>query len=255
MMSKEYEKVMELLQCSKRGFALTGAGVSTLSGIPDFRTDDSGIWDRFDRDRIFNISVFYRHPELFYEFAREQIYGLHNAKPSEAHLLLAELEKRGMINAVATQNIDGLHHEAGSETVYELHGHARSSHCIDCGRYYSIEETVERLKDVEYPLCDCGSPIKPDVIFYGEQLPVDALNRSMSLAQKCDLLLVMGTSLVVYPVAFIPQLAKESGASIIIFNKTETPFDSQADVVIRDDLKEASNDLMGRLKSSDCNQE
>jgi len=243
------EEAMRMIEQAGRVFALTGAGVSTLCGIPDFRTDKSGIWDRFEQSKIFDIDVFRREPHLFYEFAREYIYTMKNVKPGAAHLLLAELERRGMLCGVATQNIDGLHQAAGSKVVFELHGNPRSSHCILCGRKYSLEDTEERLKDVSYPACDCGGPIKPDVIFYGEPLPERTLREAIEEAMSSALLLVLGTSLVVYPAASIPHFALSSGARLLIFNKTPTPFDGEATIIIREDLKDVCEFLLDYLYS------
>lgn len=243
-----YIEIFERIKSAQRIFALTGAGVSTLSGIPDFRTDKSGIWERFDQSRIFNIETFRKSPHLFYEFAKEWIYGLKDIKPASTHILLAEMEKRGMLRGIATQNIDGLHQEAGSNTVYELHGHSRSSHCIECGRKYFREDTIQRLMNAPYPACDCKGAIKPDVVFYGEQLPSSALEASIQEAMMCDLLLVMGTSLVVYPAALIPQYAISSGSTMILFNKTWTPFDDNADLIVRDDLKDVCDALLDAIR-------
>jgi len=243
-MKQEYLKLLDMIRKAKHTFCLTGAGVSTLSGIPDFRTDKSGVWQRFDRNRIFNIDVFYSEPELFYKFAKEYIYTLHRVKPNVVHLFLAELEKRGLSAGVATQNIDGLHQAAGSRVVYELHGHARTSHCIECGREYSLQETVKRLTNNLYPSCDCGGTIKPDVVFYGEGLPERALMKSLHEAGRCDLFLVLGTSLVVYPAATLPEMALQSGAKVVVMNKTTTPFDQKASLIIRDDLKDVCESLL-----------
>lgn len=243
------KEAMRMIEQAGRVFALTGAGVSTLCGIPDFRTDKSGIWERFEQSKIFDIDVFRREPHLFYEFAREYIYTMKYVKPGAAHLFLAELERRGMLCGIATQNIDGLHQAAGSKVVFELHGSPRSSHCILCGRRYSQEDTEERLKDVPYPACDCGGPIKPDVIFYGELLPEKTLRGAIEEATSCALLLVLGTSLVVYPAASIPQIALSSGARALIFNKTPTQFDDEAAIVIREDLKDVCEFLLDHLYS------
>lgn len=250
MFSKAKE-ILNIIRNSSRTFALTGAGVSTLSGIPDFRTDASGVWDRFDRNVIFDIDVFRRSPHLFYEFAREYIFSMKDVRPSEAHYFLAELEKKGMLSGVATQNIDGLHQAAGSKKVYELHGNPEISHCMSCGAEYSMDATVKRLEGAKWPECDCGGVIKPDVVFYGEQLPENALEGSMNEALRCDLLLVLGTSLVVYPAASLPQIALRSGAAIIIFNKTPTPFDPYAEITVEQDLKEVCESLLQGMNSGD----
>jgi NAD-dependent deacetylase len=247
-MKDEYKKALDMIEEAEYVFSLTGAGVSTLSGIPDFRTDTSGVWDRFDQTRIFDINVFRSEPQLFYEFAKEYIYTFKNVKPNPSHFLLAELEKMGKVSGVATQNIDGLHQAAGSIHVYELHGHPRSSHCLECNSKFSLEETELRLENRPYPSCDCGGIIKPDVVFYGEMLPRHALIGAMEEATHCDLLLVLGTSLVVYPAASIPEIALQNGANIIIFNKTPTPLDHRASLIIMDDLKEVCQPMLDYLR-------
>jgi NAD-dependent deacetylase len=247
-MKLEYKQILVLIEKAQCIFALTGAGVSALSGIPDFRTDKSGVWDRFDQTKIFDIDFFHREPALFYEFAREYIYTMKNVKPNVCHFLLAEMERRGKLTGVATQNIDGLHQAAGSIHVFELHGSPGVSHCIDCHRAYSPEETEKRLSGRPYPVCDCGAPIKPDVVFYGEQLPQEALSGAMGEAMRCDLLLVLGTSLVVYPAAMIPEMAGRNGAKIVLFNKTPTPLDPIAELIIRDDLKDACQPLLEHFR-------
>lgn len=249
-MKDEHKKILGIIEKAGCIFALTGAGVSTLSGIPDFRTDTSGVWDRFDQTKIFDIDVFNSEPELFYEFAREYIYTMKNVKPNVCHFLLADMERRGELTGVATQNIDGLHQAAGSVNVFELHGSPSASRCIDCNRAYSLEETERRLSGRLYPMCDCGSPIKPDVVFYGEQLPHEALSGAMREAMRCDLLLVMGTSLVVYPAAMIPEMAVRNGAKVVLFNKTPTPLDPIAELIIRDDLKDACQPLLDYFRQT-----
>ena len=243
-MKDEYQKCLGMIQEAHGVFSLTGAGVSTLSGIPDFRTDKSGVWDRFDQTKIFDIDVFRTQPRLFYEFAKEYIYTLKNVKPNVAHFFLAELEAKGKLSGIATQNIDGLHQAAGSKIVYELHGHPRSSLCIECGRKYTMEETEQRLENRDFPACDCGGAIKPDVVFYGEMLPQATLTRAMEEAAQCDLLLVLGTSLVVYPAAMIPEIAYQHGAKIILLNKTSTPLDPLATLILRHDLGDACQLLL-----------
>jgi NAD-dependent deacetylase len=249
-MKDETRQILHMIEDASIIFALTGAGVSTLSGIPDFRTDKSGVWDRFDQTKIFDIDVFHSNPALFYEFAREYIYTMKNVKPNVCHFLLADMERRGRLSGISTQNIDGLHQAAGSINVFELHGSPFSSHCIDCGSAFSFEETQERLLGRSYPVCDCGAPIKPDVVFYGEQLPEEALSSAMREAMRCDLLLVLGTSLVVYPAAMIPEMAYRNGAKIVLFNKTPTPLDHIADLIIRDDLKDACQPLLEHLRQT-----
>ncbi|HPB31287.1 MAG TPA: NAD-dependent protein deacylase [Candidatus Sumerlaeota bacterium] len=243
-MKEKYRRAWDLISSSRRTLALTGAGISTLCGIPDFRTDQSGVWDRHDRETIFDIEYFKKNPGPFYDFAKEYIYAFGDILPGEAHLWLARLAEKGLLSAIATQNIDGLHQKAGSKTVYELHGHARSSHCLQCRRRYESGEVVEIMTRMAVPHCSCTGVIKPDVIFYGEPLPEDALESAYHEASRCDLLLVMGTSLAVYPAAYIPNIALNSRAHMIIMNVTSTSMDSHASLVIHDDLRDVCTAML-----------
>lgn len=228
------KKAAELLSSSLHAVALTGAGMSTESGIPDFRSP-GGLWSRYDPSEFATLSSFLGDPSRFYRAASEFL-SVFTAEPNEGHRALAELEQMGVLKAVITQNIDGLHQAAGSRKVVELHGNLRECKCLSCGRVSPIEVLVGKLvQEGEIPpLCnDCGGILKPNVVFFGEQLPRDALEEAFEQARRCDLMLVAGSSLVVSPANFLPPMAVEAGARLLIVNEEVTPMDAFASVVIR----------------------
>jgi NAD-dependent deacetylase len=211
--------------------ALTGAGISTESGIPDFRGPD-GLWKRYDPMKVATIDAFMSDPSAYWQRALER-KSLVEAKPNRGHLALAELERIGKLKAVITQNVDGLHQKAGCSYVIELHGSAYTAHCLNCGRKYLRVDILKRVEEGELPpTCECGGIIKPDVILFGEPLPKDALEGAMQQSSMCDLMLVLGTSLTVYPAAHMPDIAKQNGAKIIIVNMEPTERDFLGDIVI-----------------------
>lgn len=214
----------------------TGAGVSTESGIPDFRSP-GGIWSRFDPEE-FTIYRFLASSETRLKQWRILVESglIVNALPNGAHLAVAEMERLGKLDCVITQNIDNLHQKAGNDPgrVYELHGTMNHARCLGCQRRYAMADLLSRIRlDEGAPLCpECDGILKPDVIFFGEQLPAEALRQAVDHSRRCDLLIVVGSSLVVYPAAYMPVYAKEAGAAVAIVNLTATDFDHQADVVI-----------------------
>lgn len=243
--SEKIKYIAETIKSSKYLVALTGAGVSTLSGIPDFRTDKSGIWDRYDQSKIFNIDYFKKNPREFYKFAKECIFTIKNCKPGIAHQLLAHLEDIGYLKSIATQNIDGLHQSAGSKKVFELHGSPINAHCLTCQKIFTQDDVENKLNHSDVPYCDdCNGIIKPDIVFYGEMLPIQAINNSFSEAEKCDMMLVLGTSLVVFPAAYLPEIAIKKKAKVIILTKQPTPIDELAELVINDELTLICSELM-----------
>jgi NAD-dependent deacetylase len=208
---------------------LTGAGASTESGIPDFRSA-SGIWAEYDPMEYATIDAFRRDPAKVWDFYSKRLGVLTEAEPNPAHRALAELERRGLVEAVITQNVDRLHERAGSTNVIEVHGSLRTSSCLDCGHTEPFERVVELLPA---PHCErCGAVLKPDVVMFGELLPEDAIDRSFELARGAGLFLVVGSSLEVYPVAGLPEEALTAGAALAIVNKGPTPYDSRADLTI-----------------------
>ena len=211
---------------------LTGAGISTESGIPDFRSR-TGIWAEYDPMEYATIDAFRRDPVKVWEFYALRFEVLMRAEPNPGHLALAELERRGHVAAVVTQNIDGLHERAGSRDVVEVHGSIRSASCPDCAERVQLDEVVAALRDAPAPACPrCGAILKPDVVMFGELLPAGAIDRAVELAKRAGLLLVVGSSLEVYPVAGLPQETVSAGGRLAIVNRGRTPFDRLAEVII-----------------------
>lgn len=220
-----------------------GAGVSTESGIPDFRSVDGLYHQQYDYppETILSHTFFARNPEEFFRFYRAKMLCL-DAKPNAAHLKLAELEAAGKLKAVITQNIDGLHQAAGSREVLELHGSVHRNYCQRCGKSFSARDI---LQSTGVPRCDaCGGVIKPDVVLYEESLDADVLNRAVQHLRRADLLLVGGTSLAVYPAAGLLQYY--GGSRLVLLNKSATPYDANADLVLREPIGE----VLGRIRVS-----
>ena len=208
---------------------LTGAGVSTESGIPDFRSP-GGLWAEFDPLEYGSIQAFRADPEKVWRFYAPRFSMLTDAEPNAAHRAIAELEQRGLVRAVVTQNIDLLHERAGSRDVVEVHGSIRTSHCPRCGQTYLLAEVLERLAAGDgAPTCDDdGAVLKPDVVFFGELLPEAAMDRATSLARQARLLLVVGSALEVFPVAGLPLETLDAGGKLAIVNLGPTEFDGRA---------------------------
>jgi NAD-dependent deacetylase len=203
---------------------LTGAGISTESGIPDFRSPN-GIWAQYDPMEYATIDAFRRDPEKVWEFYALRLDALARAEPNAGHLALAELERRGLVRAVVTQNIDGLHLRAGSKDVIEVHGSIRTAACLACGAEAPLEHAMPRCPR-------CGEIMKPGVVMFGELLPEGALEGAAELARAAGLLLVVGSSLEVYPVAALPQETLAAGGTLAIVNRGSTPYDARADIKI-----------------------
>jgi NAD-dependent protein deacetylase/lipoamidase len=226
---------------------LTGAGISTESGIPDFRSP-SGIWAQYDPMEYATIDTFRRDPVKVWEFYALRFELLTTAEPNAGHLALAELERLGLVAAVVTQNIDGLHGRAGSRDVVEVHGSIRSASCLECGERVPLEEVVAALRDRPAPTCPrCGAVLKPDVVMFGELLPADAIERAIELVRRAGLLLVVGSSLEVHPVAGLPDEAVAAGVALAILNRGPTPFDHLASVRIDAAAGETLSELAGAL--------
>ncbi|NTU79126.1 MAG: NAD-dependent deacylase [Chloroflexales bacterium] len=232
------ERAAELVARARRVVALTGAGYSKPSGIPDFRSPD-GIWTVSDPSEVASLRAFRRDPDAFYSWLNGLLGPILVARPNPAHLALAELEHAGRLSAVITQNIDGLHQMAGSRRVYELHGHLRSATCLWCGRQVPVEPLLQTVRRGQAPHCSCGGHFKPDVVLFDEMLPQGVFWLAHRALEECDLLLVAGTSLEVAPVCDLPLVAHRRGAKIVIVNLDPTDLDAQADVVIPDDVATA----------------
>jgi NAD-dependent deacetylase len=224
---------------------LTGAGISTESGIPDFRSP-SGIWARYDPLEYASIDAFHADPGRVWEFYGMRLGVLAAAEPNDGHRAIADLEQRGWVQAVITQNIDRLHERAGSRHVVEVHGSIRTSSCLDCGRVVPFDEVVARLP---LPGCpECGRVLKPDVVMFGELLPEPAIDEATRLASEAGLLLVVGSALEVYPVAGLPLETLHAGGSLAIVNRGATQYDGRADVRIEAGAGEALRALRERLQ-------
>jgi NAD-dependent deacetylase len=238
-LEEKIEQGARLIRRSRYMVAFTGAGHSTPSGIPDFRSPDSGLWEKHNPMLVASIWAFRLNPKTFYDWIRPMVETLTNAEPNAAHVALAELERMGRLQTVITQNIDDLHQRAGSRHVLELHGHMREATCVRCYKKVPVDPALEHLiRRGKVPYCECGGVLKPDVILFGEQLPIRVLNQAMAEARRCDLILVAGSSLEVMPAADIPVVAVDCGAKAIIVNLEPTPFDSRADVVIHGNVAE-----------------
>jgi len=243
------KELFTLIKEAKHLVALTGAGVSTLSGIRDFR-GKNGLYNDMDAERIFDINYFEIDPSYYYNMAGSFIYNLDEKEASIVHIVLGELEKRGYLKALITQNIDLLHQKGGSKNVIEIHGSPSTHYCLRCaGVRVSYEEVAAIVRKGEMPKCPkCGKVIKPAITFFGEQLPADALKQAVTEAQKADLMLVLGTSLTVFPAAGIPQYTLRGGGKIVIVNNMPTPLDGRA-LLHFDDLGSVFEELQNCLRS------
>lgn len=244
------EELAGLIAASDRVVALTGAGVSVPSGIPDFRTPGKGLWAKVDPMAVATIDAFHSDTKRFWDFYRPRFHDLADKEPNPGHTVLAELERRGRLDAVITQNIDRLHRKAGSEDVIEVHGSIATASCTSCGESYPLEE-VESLFDADgVATCrGCAGKVKPDVVLFGELLPADAMARAEQLCSSADLLLCIGSSLEVHPVAGLPGLTLAQGGRIAIITRSSTPYDSDAAVRLDGDVAE---DLQAVLAGLDA---
>jgi NAD-dependent deacetylase len=232
-------KASRLIQKAQYCVALTGAGISTPSGIPDFRSPGSGLWNRYSPMEVASLSAFRYDPEKFYDWLRPFVKTLFQAQPNPAHQALAELEIKSYLNAVITQNIDMLHQKAGSSNVIEVHGSCQSLTCPSCFHQTGLNEDITSsiLDKEQAPLCkSCGNVLKPDIILYEEQLPADKWKSAREAVESCDLLMILGSSLTVTPVSDLPYRALSGGAEIIIINQSCTHLDKQAAVAMQGDL-------------------
>lgn len=224
------ESLLDLILQAKHCVALTGAGISTLSGIPDFR-GVGGLYNRTDIDasKLFDINYFLRDPSYYYKHSKDFLYSLDDKSPSLVHECLAGLENKGLLKAVITQNVDLLHQRAGSQVVFELHGSPRRHRCLDCGEEYGFTEIARRVNEGEVPFCGlCGGTIKPDIVFFGEMLPSYDLENASRQARQADLMLVLGTSLTVYPAAALPEETLAGRGKLAIVNAGPTHMDKRA---------------------------
>lgn len=243
------EALAGLVRAAGSVVALTGAGVSVPSGIPDFRTPGTGLWENVDPMEVAHIDAFHRDPERFWLFYGDRFASLEHREPNGAHRALVELERRGLLDAVITQNVDRLHAKAGTIELIELHGSIASSQCLGCRAEFALAEVRRRLAADPggVPRCDCGEPLKPGVVLFGEFLPPDALERAGELAAGADLILCVGSSLEVYPVAQLPSVTLRAGGALAIVTQGPTPLDGEATVKLTRDVEDELEALVAAL--------
>jgi NAD-dependent deacetylase len=251
-LSVKAREFVSLVSSSSDAVALTGAGISTESGIPDYRSPDTGLWGKMDQS-VVSLEGFLRKPAQYYSFAIDLYPIRRSAKPNPAHYLLAEFEKRKLLRAVITQNIDGLHYDAGSSTVHELHGSLRQAVCLSCSFLYPMDEVMERVISGENPpLCtECGGVLKPNAVFFGEMLPRTPWERALELTRQTGLFLVFGSSLQVFPANILPDVALRAGAKLIIVNLTPTPYDEDTAMVVRHKVGDFASMALQLFESED----
>lgn len=245
-----FNQAVELIAKSNRIVGFTGAGISTESGIPDFRSPN-GVWAN---NRVIEYQEFVSSRAGRVEYWRQKVAmwpEMRDAQPNAGHLAFAELERRGTLRAMITQNIDGLHQRAGSTNVIELHGTTVEAVCLTCGDRISIDEAVSRVEAGDpAPECErCGGLLKPATVSFGQSMPEREMEMAVESCYDCDVFLAVGSSLVVYPAAALPELAKRNGAALIIINRTPTPMDGIADLVINDEIGKALPQLIGHSQS------
>ena len=230
-----------LLRSAKHVVVFTGAGISTPSGIPDFRSAGTGLWEHFDPMEVASLGMFQTHPEKFYGWLRPLLQSIWAAQPNPAHLALARLEQAGIVKALITQNIDDLHQRAGSRNIYEVHGSLRSMTCAHCRETFPAEQFRDHLHGQDaMPHCPgCQRVLKPDITLFGEMLPAETWIEAEEHCIQADLVLVAGSSLEVWPAASLPALAVEHGAQLVLINLTPTPLDRNADVLLPANVAEA----------------
>lgn len=241
------DELAQQLKSARAPVALTGAGVSTDSGIPDFRSAKSGLWRTHDPMELSSLIGFRRDPRRFYDFWKQRFASLGEAVPNVTHRLLAALESAGMLSAVVTQNIDGLHTLAGSRRVLEVHGNYRRARCLGCGTLEPLDAVMRRTAAGRFPICErCGDLMKPDVVLFGEELPA-VFDEAVRLVQQTELLLVLGSSLEVHPVAGLVSEAHAAGATAVLINRDSSPYDDLAELVLRSELAPVMRALARRL--------
>ncbi|HXS46161.1 MAG TPA: NAD-dependent protein deacylase [Solirubrobacterales bacterium] len=242
------ERLAELIRESRCTVALTGAGVSVPSGIPDFRTPETGLWENVDPMEVAHIDVFEGDPARFWSYYRPRFHSLGDKQPNAAHAALAELERRGQLEGVITQNIDRLHRAAGSENVVEVHGSIETSTCRGCGSSFGLDEVEPLFGPDGVAACDsCGGAVKPDVVLFGEMLPEAAMRQAQELAARAELMLCVGSSLVVHPVAGLPEVTLAAGGRLAIVTKSATPYDDVAAMKLDGEVDEELSSLLAAL--------
>jgi NAD-dependent deacetylase len=242
-------RLAEMLREARSALVLTGAGVSVPSGIPDFRSPGTGIWEKVNPMEVAHIDAFRREPDRFWHFYGNRFASLVDKQPNDAHRAIAELERRGVIRGVVTQNVDRLHRRAGSQNVIEVHGSIEWSVCPECGGRTSLERILEIIGEHPgAPECPaCIAPLKPDVVLFGEMLPEEAISDAYALAAEADLILCIGSSLEVFPVATLPGVTRDGGGRIALITQGPTPYDDDAAVKLDGDVVEELAAVMAAL--------
>lgn len=247
----EQARVAELLHAAGSAVVLTGAGISVPSGIPDFRTPLTGLWEHVNPMDVAHIDVWRDDPERFWSFYGQRFHILGPAEPNDAHRAVAELQARGLVGPVVTQNIDRLHHKGGAADVIEMHGSIARGECLACGEQVPHEALTARIAAAAdgIPRCGCGAPLKPGVVLFGELLPVEATERAFDVCASADVIIAIGSSLEVYPVAGLPALVLEGGGDLVLVTQGETPYDDAAAVKLSGDVVD---ELAGVLAALDA---
>jgi NAD-dependent deacetylase len=247
MAKNRIKEAARLMKESRRTYVLSGAGMSTESGIPDFRSPQTGLWEKVDPVKTSSVDALTQDPELFYRSAFKRYSALLEAEPNTGHYILAEMEQLGIIRGVITQNIDGLHKMAGTKKLFEVHGHVRTCRCMSCGKRHSMQDLLGQLdEEIIPPKCSrCPGILRPDIVLFGDPMATDYFAASEALQTDCDLLVVVGSSLSVYPVASMPGLVKD----LIIINLQPTPFDHRAQVVIREKSGTVLSQILDYIKN------
>jgi len=243
------QRLAELVREAGSVVALTGAGISVPSGIPDFRSPGSGLWENVDPMEVAHIDAWRADPERFWHFYGHRFQTLEGKQPNGAHRALVELERRGRLDAVVTQNIDMLHRRAGTTELVEVHGTIATSSCLACGARYPLAEVRERLEHdpLSVPRCDCEAPLKPDVVLFGEWLGEGTLERAYALAAGADVLLCIGSSLEVHPIAQLPGITRANGGAVALVTQGPTPWDARAAVKLEGDVVAELEALLAAL--------
>ncbi len=236
------KKILELLKQAESTLIFTGAGMSTESGLPDFRSKDRGLWERFNPDELANVNALIDNPKEFTEFYQYRLSEIDKYKPHEGHYILGEWEEAGLIDGIITQNVDGFHSDAGNQDVMELHGSFRKLHCHNCRKEVKRKDYLAGKTS-----CSCGGIIRPGIVLFGESLPQHTFRQAEIDTNECDLFIVLGSSLSVSPANMFPMLAKESGAKLVIVNREATELDAIADYIVRD---KTIKDLLIQLNES-----
>ena len=241
----------DLLAGTDQAVVLTGAGISVPSGIPDFRSPGTGLWENVDPMEVAHIDAWRRDPDRFWKFYGERFASLIHTRPNRAHEVVAELERRGAVRGVITQNIDRLHRLDGSRQVIEVHGSIEYSRCMQCGARVPLEKVIDLLRSGEgAPECvACAAPLKPDVVLFGELLPAGAIDQAQSFAAEADLMICIGSSLTVHPVAGLPDITRRAGGRLALITAGETPYDSVADVRLGGDVVGELDSLLALMEA------